>query len=72
MVIFEPKQWVNPFGKMSIFSTFLTSCYYTLQWRFCVLEYHNRHFPGLNYLQKKVGKKAISGLKPSVNPFGKM
>ena len=72
MAIFRPKPWVNPFWKMLVFSTFWTSCFYSLQRRFCVLGYHKRHFPGLNCLKKKVGKIAIFGLKPWVNPFGKM
>ena len=36
------------------------------------LEYRQRHFPKLYCLKKKVGKMAIFGLKPWVNPFGKM
>ena len=47
-------------------------CFHTLERRFFVLEYHNRHFPGLWCLKKKVGKMAIFGPKPWVNPFGKM
>ena len=55
--IFGPKPWVNPFGKMSIFLTFLTSCFYSLERRFFVLESRKRHFPGLCCLKKKVLKK---------------
>ena len=72
MAIFGPKPWVNPLGKMSIFLTFWTSCFYSLERRFFVLEYRKRHFPGLYCLKKKVGKMAIFGQKPWVNPFGKM
>ena len=54
------------------FSTFLTSSFYSLEKRFFVLEYCKRHFPGLYCLKKKVGKMAIFGPKPWVNPFGKM
>ena len=72
MAIFGQKPWVNPFGKMSIFSSFWTSCFYSLERRFLVLEYRERHFPGLNCLKKKVGKMAIIRPKPWVNPFGKM
>ena len=39
---------------------------------FFILEYRKRHFPGLYCLKKKVGKMAIFGPKPWVNPFGKM
>ena len=44
MAIFGPKPWVNPFGKMSIFRLFLTSCFYSLEKRFFVLEYRKRYF----------------------------
>ena len=37
-----------------------------------VLEYRKRHFPGLYFFLKKVGKMAIFGPKAGVNPFGKM
>ena len=38
-----------------------------------VLQYRKRLFPGLYCLKKKkVGKMAIFGPKPWVNPFGKM
>ena len=40
--------------------------------RFLVLEYHKRHFPGLYCVKKKVGKLAIFGPKPSVNPLEKI
>ena len=72
MTIFRPKPWVNPSGKMPIFWSFWTSCFYSLERRFFVLEYHKRHFPGLYWLKKKVGKMAIFGPKPWVNPLGKM
>ena len=76
MAIFGPKPWVNPFGKMSWknvnFSTLWTSCFYSLERRFFVLEYRKGYFPGLYCLKKKVGKMAIFGPKPWVNPFGKM
>ena len=39
---------------------------------FFVLEKRKRHFPGLYCLKKKIGKMAIFGQKPWVNPFGKM
>ena len=61
-----------PVWKNVNFSTFGTSCFYSLERRFFVLEYRKRHFPGLYCLKKKVGKMAIFGPKPWVNPFGKM
>ena len=39
---------------------------------FFVLEYRKIHFAGLHCGKKKVGKMAIFGPKPWVNPFGKM
>ena len=71
MDIFVPKPWVNPMKNVN-FSTFRTSCFYKLERRFIGLEYDQRHFPGLYCLKKKVGKMAIFGPKPWVNPFGKM
>ena len=72
MAIFGPKQWVNPFGKMSNFLFFLTSFFYSLERRVFVLENRKSHFGGLYCLKKKVGKMAIIGPKPLVNPFGNM
>ena len=72
MAIFGAKPYVNPFGKMSIFRVFRTSCFYKLERRFFVLKYHKIHFPGLNCLKKKVGKMAVFEAKPWVNPFGKL
>ena len=70
MAILGPKPWVNPFGKKSMFKKFRTSCFYSLERRFSVVEYSKRHFPNLNYLKKELGKMAKFGLKPWVNPFG--
>ena len=56
MAKFAPKPWVNPLGKISIFPTFLTSCFYTLEIRFFVLEYHKTHFRGKYCIKKKVEK----------------
>ena len=54
------------------FSTFWTSIFYSLERRFFAREYRKRYFPGLYCLKKKVGKMAIFGPKPWVNPFAKM
>ena len=114
MAIFEPRPWVNRFGKMSIFRLaellvfiaqkgvfsfyniekdillgdiaqkkklekwpflhqnheqtplkncqffdFLTSCFYSQDRRFCVLEYRETHFPGLYCLRKKLEKWTV-------------
>ena len=72
MAIFGPKPSVNPYWKNVSFSTFWTTCFYSVQRRFFVLEYRKRHFPGLYCLKNKVPKMAIFRPKPWVNPFGKM
>ena len=54
------------------FSTFWTSCFYSVERRFFVLEYPERHFPCLCCLKRRVGIMVIFGQKPWVNPFVKM
>ena len=71
MAIFGQKPLVNPFRKMSIFRLFELVVFIAYKGIFFVLEYRNRHFPGLYCLNKKVGKMAIFGPKPWVNPFSK-
>ena len=72
MVIFGQKPWVNPFVKMSIFFTFRTCCFYSVEKSFFGVKYRKKHFPSLFCPKKKFGKIAIFGPKPLVNPFGKM
>ena len=72
MGIFEPKPWVNPFAKMSMFGLFQLLVFIGPKSPSFVLEYLKKHSPGLPCLNKKVGKMAIFGPKPWVNPFGKM
>ena len=54
------------------FLTSLTFRFYSLERCFLVLEYRKNNFPGLYCLKKQVGKMAIFGPKPWVNPFTKM
>ena len=70
MAIFGPKP-LTPLKKVN-FLTFRTSCFYSLESRFFVLEYRKRHFPDLYCLKKKVGKMAIFGPRLWVIPFGEM
>ena len=56
MAMFEPKPWVNPFGKIGVFF---------------VLEYRKRNFLSLYCVKNKVGKMAFFGPKPWANPFWK-
>ena len=72
MGIFEPKPWVNPFGKTSIFGLFELFLFIAPKRPSFVLEYLKKHSTGLYYLKKKVRKMAIFGPKPWVTPFGKM
>ena len=72
MAILGPKPWINPFGKMSFFSNFGTSCFYYLERRFFNLDYRKSHFTNLYCRKKNVTKMAIFGPKPWVNLFGKM
>ena len=72
MAIFRPKPWVNPFEKMSIIPPFLSSCFYSLERRFFVLEYHKTHFPGLYYLKKNnLENSPFLEQKHGLTPFEK-
>ena len=70
MVIFGPKPWLNPFGKMSIFWLFELFCFFSLERRFFVLEYR-QIFSWPLLPKKQVGKMAIFGPKPWVYTFRK-
>ena len=61
----------EPLWKNVNFSTFLTPCFYSLERGFLILEYGKKHFPSLYCLKRKVGKMAIFGPIPWINPFGK-
>ena len=69
---FWTKTMSYPLWKYVNFSTFWTSCFYSLERCFLVLEYRKRHVPCLYCLNKDVGKMAIFGPKPWVNPFWKI
>ena len=68
MANFGPKLLVNPFEVFPLFELF----FYRLQRLFLDEQYRKRHFPALYCPKKKVGKTAIFGSKPWVNPFEKM
>ena len=72
MPILGRKPQVNPFRKVSIVGLFEVLVFIAQKDRFFVLGYRKRHFPGLYCLKRKVGKIAIFGPKPWVNPFGKV
>ena len=50
----------------------LSSCFYSGERLFFVLEYGKTHFPGIYCFKKRLGKMAIFWPKPWVNPFGKI
>ena len=53
---FWTKTMGYPLSKNVILSSFWTSCFYSLERRFFVLEYRKRDFPGLYCLKKKIWK----------------
>ena len=70
---FDQKQGLTPQKKCQFFHFLnLFFFFFSPERRFFGLEYHKRHFPSLYCQKKKVGKMAIFGPKPWVNPFGKM
>ena len=57
---------------MSLFRLFEVLVFIVEKGGVFVLEYRKRHFAGLYCLKRTVGKMAIFGPKPWVNPLGKM
>ena len=70
MAIFGPEPWINPFGKCQFFD-FMKLLFFRLKRCGFAQEYRKRHFRGLYFQKKKVGKMAIFGPKPWINPLGK-
>ena len=80
-ILFVSYRWKNghfwtktmsyPLWKYVNFSTFSTSCFYSLQRCFFVLEYRKRHFPGLQCLKKVIGKMALFWTKTVSYPLWK-
>ena len=71
MVIFGPKQCVNPFGKMSIFGVFDLLVLIAQKGVFFVIEYRKRHFFGLYCLKKKLEKWAFWDQNHGLTPLEK-
>ena len=69
---FWPKPLTYSFEKISIFSTFLTCCFYGLEKCFFILEYRKTHLHGLCCLKYKGGKLANFWPKSWTNPFRKI
>ena len=72
MAISGPKPWFNPFGKMSIFRHFKLLVFIPQKGVFSFQNIVKDIFLAFIFYKIKVGKMAIFGPKPWVNPFGKM
>ena len=72
MAIFEPKPWVNPFEKISIFGLFELLVFIAQKGVFSFYNIVKHIFLPYIALKKKIGKMAIFEPKPWVNPFGKI
>ena len=72
MAIFGPKPWVNHFGKMSIFRLFELQVFIAQKGDFSIQNIEKVLCLTYSAKKKNVGKMAIFGTKPWVNPFGKM
>ena len=72
MAIFGPNPWVNPFGKMSILRLFKLLLFIAQKGVFSLQNIVKDIFLPCITKKKKVGKMAIFGPKPWVNPFGKL
>ena len=72
MAIFGPKAWVQPFGKCQFFDI-LNFLFLWPRKAFFSSRISQETFSWpILPKQKKVGKMAIFGPKPWVNPFGKI
>ena len=72
MAIFGQKPWVNPFGKISIFRLFELLLFIAQKSVFLFQNIIKHIFQAYIALKKKLGKMAIFGPKPQVDPFGKV
>ena len=71
MAILGPKPWVNLFGKMSIFRRLELLVFIAQKGVFSIQTIEKVIFLTYSAEKKNVGKMAIFGRKPWVNPFGK-
>ena len=71
MAIFGTKPWVNPFGKMSIFRILELLVFIAYKGAFSFQIIVKVIFLTYSAGKKNVGKMAIFGPKPWLNPFGK-
>ena len=72
MAIFGPKRWLNPFANMSIFRLLELLIFIAQKGVFSIQNIEKVIFLTYSAEKKNVGKMAIFGPKPWLNPFGKM
>ena len=72
MAIFGPEPWVNPLRKMLIFRLFVLLVFIGQKGVFSFQNIIKDIFLAYNAEKKKVGKMAVFGPKPWVNPLGIM
>ena len=72
MAYFGPKLWVNAFGKMLVFGVLELFVFIGYKGVFSIYNIVKDIFLAYIAQKKKLGKRAIFGPKPWVNPFGKM
>ena len=70
MAHFWRKPWKNLWRNLNS-STFSTSCLYSLERRFFVLQYRKRHFHGLSCLKKQSWKNGHFSTKNKRQPLWK-
>ena len=71
MGIFEPKPWVNPFGKMTIFGLFELLVFIGQKRPSFVLEYLKKHSRHLHCLKKKLENQPFLDQKHGLTPLEK-
>ena len=71
MANFGPKPWTNPFRTRSIFLTFSTFSFYSLQRYFFDLQYHKTHLTGLYCIKRKNEKWPIVEQNRGLTPLKK-
>ena len=69
--ILNQNNGLTPLKKISIFLTFSTSSFNSLERRFINIEYHKTHFPGLDCLKKKMEKWPILDQNHGLTPLKK-
>ena len=72
MAISHKNHGLTPLEKCQFLDFFLSSCFYSIERRFFVLEYRKTHLSWPILPNKNRCKNGNFGPKPWTNPFGKM